>query len=313
LTTLLLKYFPNKKIYGTLGNHESAPVNSFPPPFVTGHNSISWLYDEVALSWTNWVPKEEIPNIKHGGFYSTYVEPGLRLISLNMNYCNNLNWWLMLNETDPANELQWLISVLQDAENKNDKVHIIGHINPGNDDCLKAWSWNYYKIVNRYEGTIAGQFFGHSHKDYFEIFYDESNHTRATNIAYVGPSVTTYSYINPGYRIYTVDGNYKNSSRVVLDHETYILNLTEANISDNPKWELEYTTKVDYDMKRLTPLDWDNLVKRMKTDDKLWNKFHKYYFKGVPQKTKCIGECKTTFLCQLKTGRSHDTTFCKDL
>ena len=30
--------------------------------------------------------------------------------------------WLLLNTTDPANELQWLISVLQDAENKKEKV-----------------------------------------------------------------------------------------------------------------------------------------------------------------------------------------------
>jgi hypothetical protein len=29
------------------------------------------------------------------------------------------------------------------------QVHIIGHIFPGGSSCLKAWSWNYYKIVNR--------------------------------------------------------------------------------------------------------------------------------------------------------------------
>lgn len=34
------------------------------------------------------------------------------------------------------------------------------------------------------------------------------------SIAYIGPSVTTYQQLNPGYRIYEVDGHYVNSSRV---------------------------------------------------------------------------------------------------
>lgn len=33
----------------------------------------------------------------------------------------------MLNNTDPAKELQWLIYELQEAENKGEKVHIIGN------------------------------------------------------------------------------------------------------------------------------------------------------------------------------------------
>lgn len=54
-----------------------------------------------------------------------------------------------------------------------EQVHIIGHILPGSPDCLKPWSWNYYKIVNRYQSTVTAQFFAHTHADEFEIFYDE--------------------------------------------------------------------------------------------------------------------------------------------
>lgn len=35
-----------------------------------------------------------------------------------------------------------------------------------------------------------------------------------SSIAFIGPSVTTYQTHNPGYRIYEVDGDYANSSRV---------------------------------------------------------------------------------------------------
>lgn len=90
-----------------------------------------------------------------------------------MNYCNNQNWWLLLNSTDPADELLWLINELQSSELVNEKVLIIGHIPPGSNDCLQVWSSNYYRIVNRYESTITAQFFGHTHQDEFQLFYEE--------------------------------------------------------------------------------------------------------------------------------------------
>lgn len=67
-----------------------------------------------------------------------------------MNYCNNKNWWLLINSTDPVSELQWLVYELQGAEINGEKVHIIGHIPPGHSDCLKVWSRNYYHIINRF-------------------------------------------------------------------------------------------------------------------------------------------------------------------
>ena len=64
---------------------------------------------------------------------------------------------------------------------------------------------------------------------------------------FISPGVTSYQDFNLGYRIYTVDGNYSNSTHTVLDHETYILDIAKArNLSDDstPQWELEYAAKV---------------------------------------------------------------------
>ena len=71
------------------------------------------------------------------------------------------------------------------------------------------------------------------------------NTTRATNVAYVTPSVTTFSFLNPGYRIYTVDGFYQNSTWQILDYDTMFLNLTEANKFNKTSWQIEYSTKVN--------------------------------------------------------------------
>lgn len=50
--------------------------------------------------------------------------------------------------------LKWFINELKEAEDKNIKVHVIGHIPPGYIDCLKIWGKNFYDIISRY-----GKFF----------------------------------------------------------------------------------------------------------------------------------------------------------
>ena len=50
--------------------------------------------------------------------------------------------------------------------------------------------------------------------------------------------------MNLGYRMYDIDGTYNGSTRITLDHSTYILNITEANLTNKPKWMLEYSAKV---------------------------------------------------------------------
>ncbi len=61
-------------------------------------------------------------NFRYGGFYTVEIQPGLRVVSLNMNFCARENFWLMVNSTDPANQLQWLVGILQASEDKGEKV-----------------------------------------------------------------------------------------------------------------------------------------------------------------------------------------------
>uniref|UniRef100_A0A3Q2PSV7 Sphingomyelin phosphodiesterase n=1 Tax=Fundulus heteroclitus TaxID=8078 RepID=A0A3Q2PSV7_FUNHE len=319
ISRLIHKYLgANVSVYPAVGNHESTPVNSFPPPFVHGNRSSSWLYDKMAEEWALWLPEQALKTLRYGGFYTVEIQPGLRVVSLNMNFCARENFWLMVNSTDPANQLQWLVLVLQASEDRGEKVHIIGHIPPGL--CLSSWSWNYYHIVNRYESTITGQFFGHTHLDEFQMFYDEETLSRPLGVAFIAPSVTTYVNLNPGYRVYYVDGNYKNSSRLVLDHETYILNLTEANHNpkapgnpvQDPKWSLLYRATEAYGLSSLFPSDHNALLRTFINDDRSFQKFWYLRHKGHVSES-CREACKTTMLCFLRSGRSDELDNCDQL
>ncbi len=314
IKSMFEKYLSDVPMFPSLGNHDGCPVNSFPPPYIKGNNSMDWLYNALLTNWSSWLPNDTFPTISKGGYYTVLFKPGFRIISLNTNYCSSRNWWIFINVIDPAGELAWLISVLQHAEDLQEKVHILGHIPPGSGDCTKAWSWNYYSIVNRYESTITGQFFGHTHYDHMEIFYDpETDYVRPVSVAFIAPSVTAFYNLNPGFRIYTMDGYYFNSSWCVLDHETYIMNLTEANLFGQPKWRKEYTLKEEYNLENAFPADLDSLVTTFQNRDELFQHYYRHFYKGHPPGARCEGGCMASMLCGIRTAHTHDSNLCANI
>ena len=111
----MLKFFPDTPIYGAIGNHESYPRDrynpisymlffssnlicpefSYPPPEVPkvfAKFGNQWLYDTVVNSWEKLQKQPLPPSARYAGYYSILIRPGLRLISLNTNFCYILNW-----------------------------------------------------------------------------------------------------------------------------------------------------------------------------------------------------------------------------
>ena len=82
---------------------------------------------------------ERTAQFAQAGFYAHTVLPGLTVISLNTNFCNNLNLWLLPSPADPAGQLTWLVERLLEAEAVGTRVHIISHIPPGSNSCLSKY------------------------------------------------------------------------------------------------------------------------------------------------------------------------------
>lgn len=296
--SLLQKYLPNKIVYPAVGNHESSPVNSFPPPYITGNQSNEWLLNAFADQWSAWLPPSALETIRWGGYYNAKIRDGLRVISLQTNYGNSENYWLLINSTDPAGQLAWLVDQLQAAEDSGDKVHIIGHIPPR--DTIQWWRTNYIKIANRYESTIVGQFFGHTHTDSFSVMYDVNNSSRPFSVVNVGGSITTYQGLNMGFHVFTIDGDYSGTTNTLLNAEGYYMNVSDANLSNQPKWLKEYDAKSAYGMSSLGPEDWDALIGQFEQNDDLFMKFYTYYYKMNPQGP-CDASCKASLIDDLQT------------
>jgi len=229
------------------------------------------------------------------------VAPGLRAISLNMNYCMNKNLWLLLDSTDPADELLWLVFELQLAELRGERVHLLGHIPPGHVDCVRVWSDNFHRIVTRYSATITGQFYGHTHTDEFEVFYSEG---RPVNVAYIAPAVTPYHGLNPAYRVYRAGDGGR-----VEDHQTHFLDLRAANArpGEAPAWQLLYDARSAYSLPSLAPESWHQLVTRLQANSSLFHTFYRHFYSASPVRPPCDPVCRRRLLCRLLSARSHST------
>ena len=155
------------------------------------------------------------------------------------------------------------------------------------------------------------------------MFYETTNITgkseqnRPTGVAYIGPSITTFGNVNPGYRIYTIDGDHEESTYEVLDFDTYFMNLNEANRDRDTKplqYKLSYSARKDLQLADLSPDNWHNLVIRMRNDVQLFRRFYKLFYNrsDAVRETDCDGrDCKRDILCRLITASSHNDYFCK--
>lgn len=96
------QYLLNSMLYPAVGNHEAAPTNNFPLkgskiPFDLDRDylNLKWLYRSLAASWTGWLSPDINTDVElNTGSYTTRPVKGLKLISLNTNFCYVLNWWL---------------------------------------------------------------------------------------------------------------------------------------------------------------------------------------------------------------------------
>ena len=160
--------------------------------------------------WQKWIPENESKaSFTKAGFYSKQILPNLKLISLNSNFGYRMNFWNVFNPIDPGNQLSWLINELEQAEKQNNSVMIISHLPPSN-ECIGSWTHNYIRIVERFKKVIVGHFNGHTHKDEIGVVYSKKQTSNGAvnypvGAVFMAPSITTYSNLNPAYRIFTLD------------------------------------------------------------------------------------------------------------
>lgn len=306
-TEAIWQHFNSSQValYPTLGNHECFPVNVF------NMGDEQWVTKYISDLWGCRMDSEAVASLFATGSYSV-LHPGtnLRVISLNTNACNNQNWWLFQNVTDPGGLILWLQGELQKAESNGELVYIIGHIAPGMGTCLDEWAYHYAGLVDRYEHTIRGQFFGHSHSDQFQLSRGVVS-GESIGVQWVAPSLTTYTDINPSYRVVEADADTKE----VLTYYQYRLDLPTANLHPTltPEWVFAYEFLSEYSLPNANATTMDQFVTAMADSEALMLRYINNRQTGVlPASTSCGPACRYNEACGLRYGVQAEVMKCQN-
>ncbi|KAJ5949652.1 hypothetical protein N7454_001236 [Penicillium verhagenii] len=312
------------RVYAAVGNHDTAPLNLFPSSQVPSTYNPQWAYDALTA---NWMALSGVPAIESADQYGSYsvLHPNsnLRIISYNSMFYYKYNFFAYTEpmEQDPNSQLEWLVNELQAAEAASERVWLISHIPSGNPDHFHDHSHYLDQIVRRYEATIAAIFFGHTHRDEFQISYSDYEHRSwdtATAMGYIAPSMTPTSG-PPSFRVYDVDP----VTFGVLDFTQYIADI--GIDGDDPlesqtsvQWTPYYSAKAAYGSKleppvtdpsiELSPAFWHNVTVAMEQDAALFGDFWARRTRGymVPS---CSGNCVSGEICALRGADAQYNCF----
>ncbi|KAF8888535.1 Metallo-dependent phosphatase-like protein [Infundibulicybe gibba] len=302
-------------IFPALGNHDSAPVNAFARSTTATANNSQFVFDTQSQGWERFIGQTAANQVDHNsGSYSVLV-PGtkLRIISINTQYWYKQNLWLFdtdEQQPDPNGLLAFIVQELQIAEDAGERAWIIGHIPLGKEDTFDDQSNYFDQIVQRYKLTIAGHFFGHSHKDQFEIAYSDYSNQIAANavsIALIAPALTPTSG-NPAFKLYDVDPD----TFEVMDAKVFFTNVTEPSFQTKPEWGLYYSARETWGPlvglkadSALTPAFWHNLTDVFVANDTAFQLFNTHISRGGAV-TACDGDCKNSTICDMRAFRSQN-------
>ena len=226
-----------------------------------------WLLSQLSEYFSPWLPQAQLDTFRQFGGYSYVWRPGFRLVSLPSPLCLTYNFFLWMDWSDPGDMLAWLVTELHQAELAGEKVTLLSHVPPGNGECLGGWGREYSRIISRFQDTVTAQYHGHTHNDHFTLHYD-SQSSQPVSVGYISPSVSPYTDLNPGYRIYSLDP----STHEVVDTETWILDFPLSNAGSEPVFSKLYSARADLEMESLRPVDWENMVRRLNTDEAYYEK-----------------------------------------
>ncbi|XP_005487813.1 cyclic GMP-AMP phosphodiesterase SMPDL3A isoform X2 [Zonotrichia albicollis] len=315
LSSTIRNFFPDLQVFPALGNHDYWPQDQLPV-------TTSEVYNAVADFWKPWLNDEAIHTFRKGGFYTQLFESSnshqpLRIISLNTNLYYSPNK-VTVNITDPANQFAWLEDILETSSQKQEKVYIIGHVPVGylpyarNTTAIREYyNERLVKIFRKYSSVIAGQFFGHTHRDSIMVLLDEEE--KPVNSLFVAPAVTPVKSVlqtesnNPGVRLYQYDlFDYS-----LLDLWQFYLDLRDANKKNESNWKLEYILTKTYGIEDLKPESLYEMAKQLSMPHStLFEQYYSNYIVSYDKTILCEEGCKTCQICAIQYLDSSSYTDC---
>jgi len=264
----LSQLFPRVPVVAALGNHDISPPNQWP----VGGPVYASLWGPGGYS--GHISSGQRDSFLHCGFYST-TAAGLNFLVLNTNIYRKDK---QVEGDDPCGQLRWLEAELVEAEQRESKVYIVGHIPPSSwstpRDTVEEIRARFLGLLIRFSNVVVAQMYGHKHTDAFRLLRSEEG--ESVGFGLTQGSVSPLIGSNPSVRLYS----YKNHGGLE-DYAQYFLDLEEVQAVRNisavelgTRWKLLYRASESYGLKDLSPSSLEAFWEKLRTnEDGLFNQY----------------------------------------
>lgn len=158
---------PAARVFGVLGNHDSAPGDYF-----GSSEEMQWLYAPLAdgaFGADLAGDATALASLRASGWYTTNLTAATALIALNTNYWGSFNPAHTSNTSAAAllgeAQFMWLEGTLTSLAASNRSALVIGHIPPGSGTWLPGAYSRYRQVLTRHRPVVLAEFYGHDHRD----------------------------------------------------------------------------------------------------------------------------------------------------
>ncbi|KAL3125098.1 hypothetical protein niasHT_000370 [Heterodera trifolii] len=247
VTNAISAHFPDAVLLPVLGNHDSAPGNSF-----TDHPAKQQIYEKMFKMWEQWIGPEGKESFTRDGYYRAETSAGLFLVlNTNIYYESNPLRKELVEPDDPTGQFDFLQFELEKARQKGVPVHILGHVPPGAfeeysvnklemEQIPQKYNQKLVDLLVEYAPQIGWIFFGHYHTDTFRVIKNSDG--KAVQRFFTAPALTpAFQKNNPAFRV----ADYNTDTWELEDMKTYYVELDELNRNgaDGTRAKLEYSMR----------------------------------------------------------------------
>lgn len=277
-----------------VGNHDTWPIDQLPFPKAK-------VLSHLAESWKHWLANSSYTTFMEGGYYSQLIWPGLRAMVLNCLYDDTNNKFDLGKD---VGQHSWAEKQLAMAQKNGEKVWLIGHIYPGGSESSHNFTDTFIELMSKYHNTVVNQFWGHSHKDEFNLYQDSAGNF--VSHSFVVPSVEPDNHL-PSFRVYQVD---QVDDLTITNYQQYTVDLDRLNAGEMVDYEIYYDAVIDYGMTDMSTDSWYNLTVRMESNDTLFQLWYNHTKPGGYVKP-CTESCKTRYICDIRYIHDQDRQNCQ--
>ena len=235
--------FPNTPIFYTFGNNDALSAHYGPFTASEKNDPLKNPYeiamhagwDRGFLSTGTYCDKEKkypciINEDSTNGYYSAWIAPNLRLITLNSVLFSTKRQGVTQQEA--LHQLQWFEEQLKNAKMNHESSIIAMHVPPGQNILDHSAFWmednlaSFLKIIQTYQANIVGILGSHTHKEEIKIIRNAAGKNLAG--VYYTPALSTIYGNEPALKTFYFAQ--QNKQWVLTNYKTFHFSMVNSNL-----------------------------------------------------------------------------------